>query len=236
MGKAEIEQRRQAFIRFIKVRGLKANSWAKRAGISSPGIIYNYVRPGPDQTASISHDNLAKLAKSEGVPIEAMFDPNYNPKRSTVFVTSLNDSLSVNEIDFRAGAGGIGLIDHQDNGEALSDIVVDKWVFPKSLFAGKADVAKGSFCIITITGDSMAPLIEHGARVLVNMADRSPTPPGFFVVYDGLGVLVKRVQFIPFSEPPRVKISSVNPEYEPYERTLDEAHIQGRVLGQWHWL
>ena len=38
------------------------------------------------------------------------------------------------------------------------------------------------------------------------------------------------------SDPVRVKITSDNPKYDPYERTIDEAYIQGRVLGQWRWL
>ena len=37
-------------------------------------------------------------------------------------------------------------------------------------------------------------------------------------------------------KPPRVKITSDNAKYDPYERTLEEAYIQGRVIGQWRWL
>jgi hypothetical protein len=33
-----------------------------------------------------------------------------------------------------------------------------------------------------------------------------------------------------------VRITSDNGKYDPYERTLDEAYIQGRVIGQWRWL
>jgi hypothetical protein len=41
---------------------------------------------------------------------------------------------------------------------------------------------------------------------------------------------------LPHSEPPRVRISSDNGKYDAYERTLEEAYIQGRVIGQWRWL
>jgi hypothetical protein len=236
MRKAEIEQRRQAFIRFMEIRGLNANDWTKRAGISSPSVIYNYVRKGPKQTASISHDHLVKLAAAERVRIEDMFDPEYNVKKTALFSGDMNGNLTVDEVDLRAGMGGIGLVDHQNNGGALSDLVVDQWVFPKSLFADRRGINAGSLRIITVRGNSMAPLIEPNSRVLVDTDDRIPTPPGIFVVFDGLGVMVKKVEHVAFSDPPRVKLSSVNPDYEPYERTLEEAHIQGRVIGQWRWL
>ena len=52
----------------------------------------------------------------------------------------------------------------------------------------------------------------------------------------GLGLVVKRCQVVPHSAPPRVRITSDNPKYDGYERTLTEAYIQGRVIGQWRWL
>jgi hypothetical protein len=55
-------------------------------------------------------------------------------------------------------------------------------------------------------------------------------------VWDGLGLVVKRVQVLAHSDPTRVKITSDNAKYEAYERTLAEAYIQGRVIGQWRWL
>ena len=44
------------------------------------------------------------------------------------------------------------------------------------------------------------------------------------------------MQLLAHTDPPRVKITSDNQNYAPYERTLDEAYIQGRVIGQWRWL
>jgi len=85
-------------------------------------------------------------------------------------------------------------------------------------------------------GDSMEPTLQAGQRVLVDTGDRNPSPPGVFVVWAGLGLVIKRVQMLPQSEPPRVKISPDNLKYDPYERALAEAYIQGRVIGQWRWL
>jgi len=72
-----------------------------------------------------------------------------------------------------------------------------------------------------------------GEKVMADVGDRSPSPPGIFVLWDGLGIVLKRVEYIPFSDPPTVRISSDNQRYEPYERTLEEAHILARVIGRW---
>jgi phage repressor protein C with HTH and peptisase S24 domain len=45
-----------------------------------------------------------------------------------------------------------------------------------------------------------------------------------------MGLVVKRVEYIPSSEPPKVVITSVNPEYQTYERAADEINIVGHVV------
>ncbi|MBW6496662.1 MAG: S24 family peptidase, partial [Burkholderiaceae bacterium] len=68
-----------------------------------------------------------------------------------------------------------------------------------------------------------------GDTVLVDMALRVPNPPGIFVLHDGMGLVAKRLEHIPMSDPPRVRIISDNPLYTPYEGTADEINIIGRI-------
>ena len=119
---------------------------------------------------------------------------------------------------------------------AGNERVVAEWQLPTGIVRGYSTAPAAELRIITVMGDSMEPTLLPGQRVLVDTGDRMPSPPGIFVVWDGLGLVVKRVQALPHSEPPRVKIASDNGKYDPYERTLDEAYIQGRVIGQWRWL
>ena len=84
--------------------------------------------------------------------------------------------------------------------------------------------------VITIDGDSMEPLLSSGDRILVDTSQRVPVPPGIFVVWDGIGIVAKRVEHIPNSEPARIVIRSINPEYQTYERTAEEVRIIGRVI------
>ncbi|MGH7075447.1 MAG: XRE family transcriptional regulator, partial [Stellaceae bacterium] len=136
--------------------------------------------------------------------------------------------MRIEELDIRASAGG-GLT-------AEAGRVLDTWQIPTAIIRGYSTAPASDLRIITVMGDSMEPTLLPGQRVLIDTGDRKPSPPGIFVVWDGLGLVVKRVQALPHSEPPRVKITSDNGKYDPYERTLDEAYIQGRVIGQWRWL
>jgi hypothetical protein len=136
--------------------------------------------------------------------------------------------LRIEELDIRASAGA-GLVGGEER-------IVAQWQVPTEIVRGYSTAPASELRIITVMGDSMEPALLPGQRVLVDTGDRLPSPPGIFVVWDGLGLVVKRIQVLPHSEPPRVKITSDNVKYDPYERTLEEAYIQGRVIGQWRWL
>src|SRR5579863_10394800 len=137
-------------------------------------------------------------------------------------------TIRIDELDVRASAGA-GLTGENEK-------VVAEWQVPSGVVRGYSTAPAAEMRIITVMGDSMEPALLPGQRVLVDTGDRKPSPPGIFVVWDGLGLVIKRVQMLPHSEPARVKISSDNDKYDPYERSLEEAYIQGRVIGQWRWL
>lgn len=136
-------------------------------------------------------------------------------------------TIMIDELDVRAGAGGW---QSGEWGEPVS-----AWQLPSELVRLITSTESERIKIIRVVGDSMTPAYSPGDRIMVDTEDRRPSPPGVFVLYDGLGLVVKRVEFVPFSDPGKVRIFSVNPEYSPYERTLEEAYIQGRVVGKWLW-
>jgi phage repressor protein C with HTH and peptisase S24 domain len=65
---------------------------------------------------------------------------------------------------------------------------------------------------------------------LLDTSQRVPVPPGIFVIWDCIGIVAKRVEHVPNSEPTKVVLRSVNPEYQTYERQADEVNIIGRVI------
>ena len=45
-----------------------------------------------------------------------------------------------------------------------------------------------------------------------------------------MGLVTKRIEHVPHSDPPRVVIKSANPEYDSYERPAAEIRIVGRAV------
>lgn len=140
-----------------------------------------------------------------------------------------SDIYRLQELDVRAAAGEGALIDspvHQ---------TVAEWTMPRALLRGHTTASAGGLKIITVYGDSMSPEFQPGDRVMVDTGDRVPSPPGVFVIWDGFGLVVKRVEMIPYSDPPMMRLLSRNDQYETRELPAREVVINGRVVGKWQW-
>ncbi len=131
--------------------------------------------------------------------------------------------MAIPEIDVRASAGPGAL------NEGIEE-TKDMWFFPDPVIRYEFRARPADLRMITIDGDSMEPLLASGDRILIDTSQRIPVPPGIFVIWDGLGIVAKRIEHEPNSEPPKVIIKSVNPEYDTYERDAEEVHIIGRVV------
>lgn len=84
--------------------------------------------------------------------------------------------------------------------------------------------------ILRINGDSMAPTLQDGDMVLVDTQRVLPSPPGIFILHDGFGLVAKRLQILPNSDPAKVSVVSDNAQYAAYERPLDDTKILGKVV------
>jgi len=142
------------------------------------------------------------------------------------------DLVFVNELNLGAVAGrGGSMIEMTKRNE--SEFSVASYGFPKEAFRQIYGVSPDGVHVAEVVGDSMMPTLIPGQKVVLNSRDQVPSPPGIFVLFDGLGMVMKRVEYIAHSDPPRVRISSDNKAYEAYERLLDEAFIQARIIGKW---
>ena len=84
--------------------------------------------------------------------------------------------------------------------------------------------------MITVDGDSMEPLLSSGDHILIDASQQVPVPPGIFVIWDGMGLVAKRVEHLPNSDPPKMVIKSINPEYASYEQLATEVRVVGRAV------
>lgn len=139
----------------------------------------------------------------------------------TLFTTTLR------EIDVSASAGGGAIVE--------AEKAAGEWRFPtewlRHELRGRAD--RNGLYVITIEGDSMRGTLDDGDKVLVDIGRTAPSPPGVFILHDGLALVAKRLEFIEGSDPQMVRILSDNTHYRPYERSVEEVKIIGRVVARW---
>lgn len=150
-------------------------------------------------------------------------------------VNEPNLGATIPEIDVYGGMGGGGeaLIhwEPDGNGNNISrDEISGHWSLPPDYLRSELHVKAQSTRIIQVKGDSMEPLLQTGDRVMIDLSDKAPSPPGIFALWDGLGVVVKRLELIMGSEPPTLEVKSDNPKHRTYERSADEVSIIGRVV------
>ena len=151
----------------------------------------------------------------------------------------------VYELDVRAGAGSGGVAAFAENvtrnGVTVSkDVVSAEWSIPADYLTGELRIGADKAWIIEVFGDSGYEPTNPGApgslfpgdRVIIDTSDTRPSPPGAFAVYDGVGLVIKQVEVIARTDPVRLRLTSRNPAYEPYEVTVEEARIIGRVRGR----
>lgn len=138
--------------------------------------------------------------------------------------------LVIDELDVRAGMSLGGAVHEGD-----VELVKARWQIPAVVIRPYSSAPEEAIKIITAVGDSNIPEFFPGDRVMVDTSDRIPSPPGFFAVWDGFGEVIKRLEMVPYSDPPLVRLLSANPAYEPRELPLDTVVINGRVLGKWKW-
>ena len=84
--------------------------------------------------------------------------------------------------------------------------------------------------MISISGDWMAPLVEHNDTVMHDCGQTHPSPPGMFILDDGVGLVAERIETIPNTTPQMLRISLENLGCCSFQRRIDEVHITGRVV------
>lgn len=148
-------------------------------------------------------------------------------------------ALLVKEIDVRGGASyGGGIIDeeHRENGNA-ADKVVAEWGLPAEFVQSELGLRSGGMDIIKVRGDSMddgsAKGLSSGDRVIVDRADQDVRQGGIFVVFDGVGIIIKQVELDREAQPPRIVCKSLNTRYSPITLTLESpVQVVGRVAAR----
>lgn len=179
------------------------------------------------------HEQLAKLADALGCTLNDLLPHapgklGYVLRSDPIEGQDAPESLfttAITEIDVYAGMGGGGLQEEEHS--------PGQWRLPTEWLRQEVRGDLTRIRIITLEGDSMAGTLDPGDKVVVDLNRTTPSPPGLFVVHDGMALVAKRLEHIEGSNPPAVRIISDNGRYKAYERTVDEVTVVGRIMGRW---
>ncbi len=136
----------------------------------------------------------------------------------------------------RAVAGGSYRLQTLPTGMAEKDRANDQdaWIMPASLLESRTDAPPEKIRIFTIRDNSMEPDFMVGAQVLVDLSDITPSPPGVFILSDGLGHVLRQCDIIPGETPLQVNVLAKNGT--AFRLPLNKAAIVGRVIARLDWL
>ena len=140
----------------------------------------------------------------------------------------------VPELDTRAGLGGGGRRRAKCARTArhADPIKSEGWLFPASFVREQLHAVPARLLVLDTNGDSMAPTIPSGERVIVDTGHKTPTPDGLYAIRDAFGcIVVKRLQLMRSSRADAGENHFRQPERIRAKKSpLNELEIVGKVL------
>lgn len=152
----------------------------------------------------------------------------------------LDSTANVPEIEVRAGASYAGGFSQEENtsddhgNTVSSDVTRAYWGIPLPFLRDELRVRPGRAHILSVRGDSMNDALFDGDRAIINLDDTDVSQGGIFALLDDNGsVIIKQVELVRGASSRRIKCTSRNPVYAPFELELDDpVKIIGRVASK----
>ena len=118
------------------------------------------------------------------------------------------------------------------SGVLVDEFVIEmaRWFLPEGMIRYEGDASPDDLRILRAGGDSMEPELRKGDRIMADIARRVPATDEMFVLWDGTGLVDKRIEHVQDAAPPQLRLKSTNPDYDDYACDPEEAHIVGKVL------
>ncbi len=200
--------------RAMEAKQLNARELASRAGVG-PSFVYDILS---GKSANPTTSKLAKVAEVLDVTLPFLL------KGETASRSALQDAVAVPQISMSSDFGRPGatrsLLDKQPFYFAR------QWV-EQTLGSNPQDLR-----LLTVEGDAMSPTIERGDKLLIDTGRSEPSPPGVFAIYDGMALVIKRIEYIKDGNDSMIVARTDNEHYPPQKRKPSDIHIIGRVV--WH--
>jgi phage repressor protein C with HTH and peptisase S24 domain len=201
-------------------RGISAAELARVAEVRT-SFIYDILSGKSLNPSTIT---LARVANALAVPLHDLLGNEHKGFSSASGTKAALSFITVPKLSIEASAGGGSDVDNTE------DTSLEHYVFRKSWVRDALQTDPANLRLLDIRGDSMEPTLNDGDIILVDTSKKTPSPPGIFVLHDGFGLVAKRLQILPNSQPAKLSIISDNTQYAPYERDLAEVRIIGKVV------
>lgn len=154
-------------------------------------------------------------------------------------------AFRIDEIDARGSAGYGGIepgsrsIGWQPGEDALQErpATTGTFYFPDDYARKELGLRPGRADILVVKGDSMDDgskyALVDGDRVIIDLSSTDIRQGAIFALWDGEGVIIKQVEIIRSSQPPKLLCTSLNARYKPFELEITEnVHLLGRVAAK----
>ena len=179
----------------------------------------------------LSHRDAEKLAGVLGCGAEDLRHAQRPPTRKgrgrkprsgRVREGSPEPLAAIPEVEVEASAGP---------GALAEEYVAEKarWFLPEGMIRYEGGAVPGAMRVLRVRGESMEPELSEGDRLIVDTSRRTPNTGEMFVLWDGNGLVVKRVESAA-AEEPALRLKSANPDYADYTALAGDVHIVGKVL------
>jgi hypothetical protein len=122
-------------------------------------------------------------------------------------------------------------LNKRKDGRHLDRIRSEGWLFPPAFVSKQLQASPKQLLVVEAEGDSMAPTIMSGEKVIVDTGHKTPSPDGLYAIRDPFNnVIVRRLQLLRAAQPSRVKIISDNPKHAAEEVALKDLEVVGKAL------
>ena len=194
-------------------KGLNPKTLAERAKVGR-SFVYDILN---GKSTNPTSSKLTAVANELGVSMQYLLSGVHQVM--SYRQREWNDVVEISSIEIESSTKGTMLIS--------SDSERKPYYFRTDWVQKKLKTQPENLRAIFIRGDEMSPTLQAGDMILVNITEKMPNPPGVFVLFDGMGMVIKRLEMIAKE---KVRVLSDNGQYLPYERELNEVNIVGRVV------
>lgn len=192
----------------MKKRGISSAKLALEAGVKT-SFIYDVISGKSTNPSTVK---LARVAECLGISLTALVGA------APEMAANSNETTDITDIQVITPPEGHTL-------SAVAPMQLSRhWVH------AQLGTEPAHLRWLQVIGDSMEPSLQSRDWVLIDTQQHLPSPPGIFALHDGFSYSIKRLEFISPQPPMTLRISSDNPQYNDYDKSLDDIRILGRVV------